>query len=99
MLQLNASSVSKAAGTDCAYPAACLIEQPHRLDEDAMANPLSSLQQRSAAETLEYLGWACAHVLRLSNLPEHAHPAVTAQALVDAGESVRSCAKVQHVVA
>jgi hypothetical protein len=51
-----------------------------------MANPLQGLQQRPAAETLEYLGWAAAQMIRFSDIPEHAYSAVTAQALVDAGE-------------
>ncbi|WIA36668.1 hypothetical protein OEZ86_007951 [Tetradesmus obliquus] len=53
-----------------------------------MASPLQGLQQRSEAETLEYLGWASAQLIRFSDVPEHAHSAITAQALVDAGVQV-----------
>jgi hypothetical protein len=56
------------------------------LSQAIMANPLQGLQQRPAAETLEYLGWAATQMVRFSDIPEHAHSAVTATALVDAGE-------------
>uniref|UniRef100_A0A383W671 Uncharacterized protein n=1 Tax=Tetradesmus obliquus TaxID=3088 RepID=A0A383W671_TETOB len=53
-----------------------------------MTSPLQGLQQRSEAETLEYLGWASAQLIRFSDVPEQAHSALTAQALVDAGVQV-----------
>ncbi|WIA16456.1 hypothetical protein OEZ85_013141 [Tetradesmus obliquus] len=53
-----------------------------------MTSPLQGLQQRSEAETLEYLGWASAQLMRFSDVPEQAHSAITAQALVDAGVQV-----------
>jgi hypothetical protein len=68
-----------------------------QVELNSMADPLAELQQRSAAEALEYLGWAAPQLVRFSDLPEHTHSAVTAQALVDAGEGPQICRKVLGV--
>jgi hypothetical protein len=86
LLSLTLTVLARLTVHACTTPQPCDQNQPL----STMANPLQGLQQRPAAETLEYLGWAAAQMIRFSDLPEHAYSAVTAQALVDAGEVLRA---------